>query len=166
MEKSVESILGGAGGEHSAAVHPRKKSGDPAFMTTTSTWDKARWEADWLANFSRDVDSARRKREATITQQDVVALHPKDEDRDAHARPIEKSQAGDRPRHSPATVFDPLHLPSLLVFSVSLLGPLRARLGYALQEIWESLNETQVKLALLGGFCMGFGVGVSFYARR
>ena len=54
--------------------------------------------------------------------------------------------------------FDPLHLPSLIAFSVSLLVPLKARLGESVRETWLMLNKTKVKVALLGGFCLGAGV--------
>jgi hypothetical protein len=120
----------------------------PARTTLTRAeekWDEAKWEAEWLVNFSREVDSARRKREATITQKDVIALRSQATESNENLfasgagstnRPIEKVQTpAERPGpHGTAAVFDPLHLPSLIAFSFSLLGPLRARLGQSVQE--------------------------------
>lgn len=139
-------------------------------------WDEAKWEAEWLVNFSREVDSVRRKREATITQKDVAALRSLNTESNENIfasgagpinRPIEKVQTpAERPGpHRTWAGFDPLHLPSLIAFSFSLLGPLRSRLGRSVQDVWGVLNETQVKAALLGGFCIGFGVGVGWFAR-
>ncbi len=139
-------------------------------------WDAAKWEAEWLVNFSREVDSTRRKREATITQKDVIALRSQTTESNENIfasgagptnQPIEKGQTpAERPGpHSTAPGFDPLHLPSLIAFSFSLLGPLRSRLGRSVQDVWDVLNETQVKAALLGGFCIGFGVGVGWLRR-
>lgn len=56
---------------------------------------------------------------------------------------------------------DPLHLPSLFLFSISLLNPLRVRLRKSITEFFESLgSERNVKIALLGGFCVGLGIGL------
>jgi len=35
-------------------------------------WSKAKWEAEWLENFSKNVDEVRRKREMTITEKDFL----------------------------------------------------------------------------------------------
>lgn len=185
VEKSVERILGASVGKEQAGVsRPRRRPNrvgrakeDARAMLTHAEekWDEVKWEAEWLVNFSRDVDSARRKREATITQKDIAPPLLSTENDNAFAsgagstnRPIEKvkTPAERLGPHGAATVFDPLHFPSLLAFSFSLLGPLRTRLAQSVQEMWEALNETQVKVALLSGFCIGFGVGVGLVARR
>ncbi|KAF8962285.1 hypothetical protein BDZ97DRAFT_1759354 [Flammula alnicola] len=133
-------------------------------------WSKAKWEAEWMESHSQDV--AKRMREGTITQRSVqrsrtgTILNASEKDQthdlgqnansnEADLRSPQYRQGGYA--HAP---FDPLHLQSLLVFSVSLLGPLRTRLGESVQSVVEALGETRVRVALLGGFCVGLGVGV------
>ena len=57
-------------------------------------------------------------------------------------------------------IYDPLHLPSLLMFSISLLGPLKERLEDSLSFFWDALDQIQVRAALIGGFLVGIGVGL------
>ncbi|KAK7034539.1 hypothetical protein VNI00_012386 [Paramarasmius palmivorus] len=71
---------------------------------------------------------------------------------------------------SPSLAFDPLHLPSLLVFSLSLLGPLKAKLGSTIMTVIRrdgraegKPEKSRVTAALAGasvGFCVGVGVGL------
>ncbi|KAI0049473.1 hypothetical protein FA95DRAFT_854459 [Auriscalpium vulgare] len=90
-------------------------------------WDKAKWEAEWDAQLSHDV--GRRLRERTIT--------------------------GPRPTPSCAPApFDPLHLPSLFMFSLSLLSPLKE----SLQRL--SLSGGRLGLVLVGTLCAGIGIGL------
>ncbi|KAF8225741.1 hypothetical protein L208DRAFT_1443326 [Tricholoma matsutake] len=110
-------------------------------------WDKTKWESEWAATLSQDV--AKRLRENTLTERNVRYYN--DEHRDVDAHDPSRSCVG----HS----FDPLHLPSLVIFSVSLLGPLRARVRKSISGFVEALGDGNVKAALLGGFCMGIGFG-------
>ena len=64
------------------------------------------------------------------------------------------------PSFGRSSIYDPLHLPSLVVFSISLLGPLKERLEDSLSFLWDALDQFQVKVALLGGFLVGIGVGL------
>ncbi|KIM42283.1 hypothetical protein M413DRAFT_444713 [Hebeloma cylindrosporum] len=66
----------------------------------------------------------------------------------------------DIPHHHQYHAFDPLHLPSLIVLSFSLFAPLKERVGVALGSAVESLKEGRVQVALIGGFCVGVGVGL------
>jgi hypothetical protein len=130
-------------------------------------WNKTKWEAEWLESLSRDVDMVRRTREPAVTEK-TVAMAPSTLQNKKRSKCI--SDDGPRvpqrqqQRHSASyasaanPTFDPLHLPSLIAFSVSLLGPLKARLGESMRETWLVLNETKVRVALLGGFCLGIGV--------
>ncbi|KJA26939.1 hypothetical protein HYPSUDRAFT_100267, partial [Hypholoma sublateritium FD-334 SS-4] len=102
-------------------------------------WSKARWEAEWMEDHAQEV--ARRVRE--------------DATRNGPAHCMDGPHA-----HGLHPSFDPLHLPSLIVFSVSLIGPLRVRVWASLQSAVESLNETKVQVALFGGFCVGVGAGI------
>ncbi|TRM68069.1 hypothetical protein BD626DRAFT_395402 [Schizophyllum amplum] len=93
------------------------------------TWNKAQWEAEWEATLSQDVSRRLRERRGTVT-----AAPPK----------------------SPCGVqgaLDPLHLPSLFMFSLSLVGPLHRRVAGWMASI-------PAGLAMLGGFCMGLGIGL------
>ena len=55
---------------------------------------------------------------------------------------------------------DPLHLPSLIVLSLSLFVPLKERIRAILGSAMESLKERGMQVALIGGFCVGVGVGL------
>ena len=73
-------------------------------------WNKAEWEAEWDRMLSHDV--ARRMREGTITS--APPTLPRAQPPASSCAPI---------------AFDPLHLPSLFMFSLSLLAPLKARIA-------------------------------------
>ncbi|KAF5384432.1 hypothetical protein D9615_003466 [Tricholomella constricta] len=117
-------------------------------------WDKAKWEAEWVASLSQDV--AKRLREGTITERNARCSSRND-----HASTNDPSRSC-----LSSSYFDPLHLPSLLVFSVSLLGPLHARLRRSLAALVEVLGESGLGVALLGGFSMGIGVGLFLKSTR
>lgn len=96
-------------------------------------WDKARWEAEWEIRLSQDV--AARTRENTITTR-PDAIGP------------------------PIPCVDPLHLSSLLSLSLSLLEPVRDHLHKSLSSVWAKLSDGEVRVALLGSFCIGIGIGL------
>jgi hypothetical protein len=102
-------------------------------------WSKAKWESEWEASLSQDV--ARRMRQGTLTEKNV--------NRSMHEASSPRSAS------CVSNPFDPLHLPSLFMFSVSLLGPLQSR-------VWGTIIAFagEVKLALVGGFCVGLGIGL------
>lgn len=134
-------------------------------------WNKAKWETEWLESFSKDVDILRRTRELTVTERSIAmehVAHPKSRDETHSECASDGSQVPQRqPKqasYASTTTFDPLHFPSLFAFSVSLFGPLKARLDESVRGIWMVLNETQVRVALLGGFCLG--VSFSLFAGR
>jgi len=65
------------------------------------------------------------------------------------------------PSKKPSPQVDPLHLPSLLLMSLSLLRPMQARLVRAVAAFSGRLaRDGCVQVALVGGFCVGVGVGV------
>ncbi len=139
----------------------------PASAEGKEGWCKTKWEAEWLDTLSRDVDMERRTRELTVTERTVPMEHAtystlQDEKR-SESPQVPQQQQG-HASYTSAPTFDPLHLPSLIALSFSLFGPLKAHLGESVREIWLVLNETQVRVALLGGFCLG--VGVSLFAGR
>lgn len=127
-----------------------------AIDSNSKRWSKARWEAEWESGLSRDV--ARRLREGTLTERNVRRfgmLEPgEDEDDEIESRyPLRGSCLGEGG-------FDPLHLPSLFMFSLSLLGPLRGRVGRSFSSFVDALGELPVRLALFGGLCVGLGIGL------
>ncbi|KDR72540.1 hypothetical protein GALMADRAFT_270524 [Galerina marginata CBS 339.88] len=137
-------------------------------------WSKARWEAQWMASHSQEV--ATRMREGTITERSVkrdrkssAELFKGDHGEKQNLGPDSGSTDPESPRlpqerqdgHEHAHMpFDPLHLPSLLMFSVSIVGPLRRRVTDSVWGMADALGETRVKVALVGGFCLGLGLGV------
>ncbi|TFK31776.1 hypothetical protein BDQ12DRAFT_618299 [Crucibulum laeve] len=125
-------------------VHASRRHTGKNTARHNSKWDKSRWESEWMETLSLDV--AKRVREGTITERDIIRTKEKE----SHPPCI----------NSP---FDPLHLPSLFMFSVSLLGPLRSHMRRTLSDFFDALGELNVKLALVGGFLVGMGIGV--YAR-
>jgi len=119
-------------------------------------WDKERWEREWMADLSCDAHATlverRQGRSGAAAADDVFradwrpppsyhsgsspclseSLHEHSARRDEERRPDARlvGQAGGQYApipHLPS--FDPLHLPSLLLFAASLLGPLKARIA-------------------------------------
>jgi hypothetical protein len=99
--------------------------------------EDARWDPPREAAASGIWKRRRRRRGTTISAN--------------RARPLDIPQY-----HS----IDPLHLPSLIVLSLSLFAPLKERIGSVLGSAVESLKERRVQVALIGGFCVGVGVGL------
>ncbi|GBE89849.1 hypothetical protein SCP_1701740 [Sparassis crispa] len=133
-------------------------------------WDKAEWEAQWEHTLSQDVAVRRRSRAGTARNHDHASV----QGAHAPARPGPQS-ADDRCMNA----LDPLHIPSLVVFSLSLLSPLRTRVVGAVKSGlgWRSApteeasvsNGTErmsfgfgsgLGLALVGAFCAGIGIGL------
>ncbi|KAF9561419.1 hypothetical protein CPC08DRAFT_817699 [Agrocybe pediades] len=123
-----------------------------------SEWSKAKWEAEWMETHSRDV--ALRARENFARRRTSTITGPL---RDSHTEKgyVRRSSSphSDIQGHSHVPL-DPLHFPSLVMFSISLLGPLRMRVQDSLRAILRSLAEGRVQLALVSGFCLGLGAGV------
>jgi hypothetical protein len=119
-------------------IHSGRQERQGAYTGKAPKWSKAEWEAEWDVNLSQDV--ARRLHEDTSTAQDGPFGEPR------------SGWVG-----NPA--YDPLHLPSLFVFSMSLFGPLTGRIARSIEEFLEKLKlrDYHVGLALVGGFCMGIG---------
>ena len=107
-----------------------------------SDWSKREWEAEWEGMLSQDVARTKRARERdnTLTQANAIP----------HRSTFDPSP--------PSCSFDPLHLPSLVFFSLSLLRPARQRVGASLRGFVNVLRDWQVGLALVGGFCFGIGI--------
>lgn len=162
-------------------------------------WDKEKWERDWMENLSKDVYVAlqhRRQNEPHQRSPLVPNFYEEDDADRSHSVTPSESERIERPA-SPAPFppnllphsqpFDPLHLPSLLLFTVSILGPLKNRVldgikamarGYldddhprrGLQARMEQAGRAERKamrmIALGGlvtaGFAVGVGVGAAW----
>lgn len=131
--------------EHTAAqlqmIRRRRRKSSFALTEGTTTWSKSEWEAEWEARMSEDVEKR--------MQEDI---EPSDEEDNA-----DRPQGG-----APGLPFDPLHFPSLLLFSMSLLAPLRDALRQSAIDLLKSLNNWNVRLAVIGGFCVGVGAGIIY----
>ena len=101
-----------------------------------TAWDKATWETEWDATLSRDV--ARRLREGTVTS-GPISVHAKS----ATCAPA---------------VLDPFHIPSLVMFSLSLFMPLKDSLAQM------SFSGKRLGIVLAGTLCAGVGIGLALRA--
>ncbi|KAI8989020.1 hypothetical protein BD414DRAFT_322872 [Trametes punicea] len=175
-------------------------------------WDKEAWEAQWEGTLSQEVALHLRRRRAGTARRisPLSSLPPvgRVERQTSYFRrpsaspdastaaldtpiPRETDQGGLLSPPCPsAAAFDPLHLPSLMVFSFSLLGALRTRVARAFglhgtkntsrdrpSAMDASGAQTRqgssggfgftfgVGLAIVGAFCAGVGFGL-FAARR
>lgn len=132
--------------------------------STTEGWTKAKWEMEWMENHSLHV--ARRMREGTVTKRDVPKaqgrskepIHQNMDDSD------EEQCQGSSFQSSSSIYFDPLHLPSLLFFSLSLFDPLKSKVKQSARGLLGDWNWklSAMQMAIVGGvgFCFGLGVGL------
>lgn len=104
-----------------------------------AAWDKVAWEIEWDATLlSRDV--ARRLRENTATS---------------------ASGPGQvRAKNAPCApaVLDPFHIPSLVMFSLSLITPWKDIVAQM------SLSGRRLGIVLAGTLCAGVGIGLALRA--
>lgn len=56
--------------------------------------------------------------------------------------------------------FDPLHLSSLVSFSMSLLGPAGRKLNRSVSLFVDKLADSQVRIAMMASLCLGIGIGM------
>ncbi|KAI9464146.1 hypothetical protein BJY52DRAFT_1078310, partial [Lactarius psammicola] len=112
------------------------RTDDARSQNSVVAWDKAAWETEWAATLSRDV--ARRLREGTITAGSGSSYVPA---KSTHC--------------STPVVLDPFHIPSLVMFSLSLFAPLRDSISQL------SLSGRRLGIVLVGTLCAGVGVGLA-----
>ena len=135
----------------------------------TEGWTKAQWETEWMENHSLHV--ARRMREGTITQRDVANLQLLSPNSlsEEHGDSLNNEEKDGRcldPSFQPSSSIsvDPLHLPSLLFFSLSLFKPLKSRVKQSARGLWGDWNWklSAMQMAIVGGvgFCFGLGFGL------
>lgn len=138
----------------------------PAFMTRSTAVEPKHKEKLPLGTTSEHDSSS----ESLSSKSPVQEAKLRDEDEPPASLP-------DAPP-PPPIAFDPLHLPSVIIFSISLLGPLKSRVTRTISDLVGAVTSvggpglftfedaSSVKIALLGagGFCVGVGVGM-FLAR-
>lgn len=199
VERAVDRIISTSAGE----CHPRSsrsnRIADSALKISTtssrgkkgkSSWNKAQWEAEWEGSLSEDIAMGVQRRKRADT-----ALPPHPQEQPSHTLdgvrpPVFSDMQTNRMRRLSQTCapapFDPLHIQSLFMFSLSLLGPLRARVAQSLSfgligrraaaEVAESepaVEKTEsgtkkhgahlsfgLGLALVSAFCAGIGIGL------
>ena len=150
-------------------------------------WDKTRWEAEWEGTLSTDVAKTLRTRRATNPRTTVTDYFNREESSTTStATHNERSMPHDccssscpRSAHVrgdgvPSPSFDPLHIPSLLAFSISLLAPLKARFGRMFRfhsspaddamsssdKLPSDVDTNMRGWVLAGAFCAGVGIGL------
>jgi hypothetical protein len=119
---------------------------------TKIKWNKADWEAEWDYRLSREVS-------------DLNKSTPPPPSPSKPPSPSNSSN-GCAAYYSPTT-FDPLHLPSTLMLSMSLLSPLRYRIfGDPTETLDGSATTSSTNpvnwgiLGIMGAFCAGIGLGM------
>ncbi|KAI0634606.1 hypothetical protein C8Q77DRAFT_1157401 [Trametes polyzona] len=160
-------------------------------------WDKGAWEAEWEGELSQEVALHLRRRRRSVPLSSLPTMtHLPRQTSYFHRAPADLATPMPREAHpdegrlvsppcaGPAS-FDPLHLPSLFVFSFSLLGALRTRVFRSLgfsgsknrtprQSRTLSIEGKQdghsgtrgfghtfgLGLALVSAFCAGVGIGL------
>lgn len=114
-------------------------------------WNKADWEAEWDYKLSKEVS-------------DLHTLAPPPP---SPIKPPSPSNSSSCAAYYSPTTFDPLHLPSIFAFSLSLLAPLRYRIFGETMETLDGPTTTKSTktvnwgvLGIMGAFCAGIGLGV------
>jgi hypothetical protein len=121
------------------------------YSPTKVRWNKSDWEAEWDYKLSKEVSD----------------LHTSTLSPPSPAKPPNPSDSSSCAAHYSPTVFDPLHLPSVFVFSLSLLAPLRYHIFGESRETLDSPTTRRSTrpvdwgiLGVVGAFCAGIGLGV------
>ncbi|KAI0649758.1 hypothetical protein C8Q79DRAFT_1006099 [Trametes meyenii] len=207
VERAVEHVQWGAAAPATTKT-PMAPHAQPGRATTASRawWDKDTWEAQWEGELSQEVAlHLRRRRSGTarrITPLSSLPTMTRVERRTSYfytspgastvldtpmPRETGAEQGGLLSPPCPSAAFDPLHLPSLVMFSFSLFGALRAQVARSLGLARESGGRRRVVdsrsidgaedskgrevqrgfgytfgigLALIGAFCAGVGIGL------
>ncbi|KAJ7594366.1 hypothetical protein C8J56DRAFT_926579 [Mycena floridula] len=118
-------------------IHKRRQRRHASSHEEGSTWNKSNWEFEWESRLSQDV--TKRLREDETNSGLFPELH------------------GSLPPYGEGS-FDPLHLPSLLMFTLSLLGPLGGCLQRTVVNTMSAVGASRA--VVLGAFCAGLGAGI------
>ncbi|GJE93162.1 hypothetical protein PsYK624_093210 [Phanerochaete sordida] len=183
VERAVGHVLGSTT-PPSGSVSPDRTPAasrivDPARRRAPAAqrWDKARWEEEWEGGLATDVAKTLRARRAKgMQRRSTLRAFPRPRVAPDYAEiPVDSTSTLIAPEDLVNTHFDPLHLPSVLAFSISLLGPLKSRIArmfspapaYTQAVGPNSANagsggalDGGLAWVLVGAFCAGVGVGV------
>lgn len=149
VERAVEKL------SPSVSADTVRASKSPA---TKSAWDKAQWEAEWEGTLSQEIALGLRQRRRADT-----ALAPVVCDDRAPVFPETRLR---RDSQCAPVPFDPLHVGSLFMVSISLLGPLKSRVARSLSFRGNDPSKAErstsfgLGLTLVGAFCAGIGLGL------
>jgi hypothetical protein len=136
----------------------KRRNGDERKGTTQNGWrgwDKEKWEREWMADFSRDVAVGVKERSVLLGEGVPQGEEEgQQEDGDGVRSEVEGSLARgneegegdgddlDEKHAAPRIIaythshsFDPLHFPSLFLFTMSMLGPLKTRVVEAVKRM-------------------------------
>jgi hypothetical protein len=123
-----------------------------SYLPTKARWNKADWEAEWDYKLSKEVSDLNK-----------LTLPPPSPSKP----PSPSNSNGSCPAYYSPTTFDPLHLPSIFMFSLSLLSPLRYRIfGEPIESLGGPTTTRSTKpvnwgfLGIMGAFCAGVGLGM------
>lgn len=122
------------------------------YSPTKVRWNKSSWEAEWDYKLSKEVSD----------------LHTSTLPPPSPSKPPSPTNSSSCPAYYSPTAFDPLHLPSIFMFSLSLLAPLRYRIfGKPIETLGSSIAATRSTkpvnwgiLGVMGAFCAGIGLGM------
>ncbi|KAH9848165.1 hypothetical protein C2E23DRAFT_889402 [Lenzites betulinus] len=197
VERAVERVNRGIHASTSAMKTPMPPHTQPdaSVADRNGRWNKETWEAQWEGELSQEVALLLRRRRAgtvrRITPLPSLPARTRDERQTSYFHAQSDANAAlDTPMPrttdertlvscpSISAAFDPLHLPSLVVFSFSVLGALRTRIfrsvGIARRRASASNAEDDrrqggkrgfgytvgIGIALVSAFCAGFGIGL------
>lgn len=207
VERAVERVNRGIHASTSAMKTPMPPhtQSDASVADLNGRWNKEAWEAQWEGELSQEVALHLRRRRAgtvrRITPLPSLPARTRDERQTSYFHAQSDANAAlDTPMPlttdertlvscpSISAAFDPLHLPSLVVFSFSVLGALRTRIfrsvgisgGREDARRRASASNAEddrrqggkrgfgytvgIGIALVSAFCAGFGIGL-FAAR-
>lgn len=189
VERAVERVQWSAATLKTPIVPDTRPSmSDYMEQQHSNTWDKQAWEAQWEGSLSQEFALQLRRRRRSDPPRRLTSLtsftsaQPSASTVTSSALHVSTRERDDV--NTPcAAPFDPLHLPSLFVFSFSLLGALRSRVArslgiYAAPSPPKRTSPTKAKgaqpksagrsfgytlglgLALVGAFCAGVGLSM------
>ena len=188
VERAVERVQWSTGAlKTSIGLNPRPSMTRSQETERDDRWDKGAWEAQWEDSLSQEVALHLRRRRRSEPGRRLTPLSSFTTV-STHTPSITLMDSEDAEEDSivspcASAPFDPLHLPSLVVFSFSLLGALRTRvvrsLGWSTEagpsrrrSPGSTPNDGQRKrprsfgytfgigLALVSAFCAGVGIGL------
>ncbi|RDX52447.1 hypothetical protein OH76DRAFT_1345103 [Lentinus brumalis] len=177
VERAVERVQWSAG-----TARPRNVL-DPSTSQSNEWWDKQTWEAQWEGSLSQEVAlhlRRRRRSDAPRRPSPLPSLSAS-----GNTVPAQEDEQSLITPPCASTSFDPLHLPSLVAFSFSLIGALRSRVARSLgltsavsAPTGPSSGRERKRtggrsfghqfglgFALVSVFCAGVGIGLFAAAR-